>query len=120
MGADCASDAPPALSLRPRRGPVGTRIRIRGRCFDPRQDYNAAYGIILIRQFSRPRECELIAGGRQRFDVNDDGTGRGYLIVAARGHCFQRRYGRRVTPGRYSLAIGCHACHVGFFRVTRP
>ena len=117
--AGCAADEVPTVSLRPRRGPVGTRIRIRGRCFDPRHDYDSAYGILLIRQFNSPRDCELITGGRQRFDVNDNGTARGYLTVPRRGHCFQRRYGRNVTRGRYGLAIGCHACYVGSFQVTR-
>ena len=113
--ARCGGDSPPTVTLRPRRGPVGTRVRIRGRCFDPRHDY----GILLIRQFSRPRECELIAGGRQRFDVDDDGNGRGFVVISRRGRCFQQSYGRRVTPSRYGVSIGCHACVVRSFRVTR-
>jgi hypothetical protein len=50
------------------------------------------FGVFLFRQFTRPRECELISGGRQRV---------------------------RVTPGRYSFGLGCHACHTAYFRVTR-
>lgn len=109
------------MTLRPERGPAGTRIRIRGRCFDPRQDHAFAYGVLLIREFTRPRECELIAGGRQRFRVAADGTARGHVVVPASGDCFQRRYRRRLTPGRYRMSIGCHACPVdgGAFRVTR-
>ena len=116
-----ARECQPVVSLTPQRGPEGTRIRIRGRCFDPAHDYDSAYGVLLIRQFTRPRECELIAGGRQRFEVDADGTATGYVVVAARGNCFQRRYRRRVTPGRYRMSIGCHACRVegGAFRVTR-
>lgn len=34
-----AGECQPAVSLTPQRGPVGTRVRIRGRCFDPAHDY---------------------------------------------------------------------------------
>ncbi len=116
--AACSPDSAPPVSLRPDRGPVGTRIRFRGRCFDPREDASG-YGVFLIRQFSQPRECELILGGRQRFDVGEDGTARGFLVVAGRGHCTQRSYGRRATPGLYGFGIGSHASRLATFRVTR-
>jgi hypothetical protein len=101
----------------PRRGPVGKRVRIRGRCF-PRR-WNAGYGIFLRRQFTEPRECEIIAFGAFRFRVNRARVGRGWFEVARDGPCFQRRYRRRVTPGRYYIGFGCHACTLGRFRVTR-
>ena len=115
----CGAGVLPEARLTPRSGPVGTRIRIAGRCFDPALNREIPYGVFLLRQFMHPRECELISAGRQRFRVDEDGNGRGYLVVARRGHCFQQDYGRRVTPGRYSLGIGCHACQVASFRVTR-
>jgi hypothetical protein len=108
---------PVDVRISPRRGPVGTRVRISGRCF-PRR-WNSGYGIFLLRQFTKPRECELIAGGRFRFRVNHAGVGRGWFKVARDGACFQHRYRRRVTPGRYWVGFGCHTCSIGRFRVTR-
>jgi hypothetical protein len=96
---------------------VGTRVRISGRCFARR--WNGGYGIFLLRQFTKPRECELIAGGRYRFRVNRAGVGRGWFTVARDGACFQHRYRRRVTPGRYTVGVGAHASFVAHFRVTR-
>lgn len=108
---------PVDVRIVPRRGPVGTRVRISGRCFPGR--WKAGYGIFLLRQFTKPRECELIAGGRHRFRVNRAGVGRGWFTVAGDGACFQHRYRRRVTPGRYKVGVGAHAAFVAHFRVTR-
>jgi hypothetical protein len=108
---------PADVRIMPRHGPVGTRVRIRGRCF-PRR-WNHGYGIFLLRQFMKPRECELIAGGRFRFRVHRARAGRGWFKVARDGACFQHRYRRRVTPGRYSVGMGTHASFVARFRVTR-
>jgi hypothetical protein len=108
---------PADVRIMPRHGPVGTRVRIRGRCF-PRR-WNHGYGIFLLRQFMKPRECELIAGGRFRFRVNRARVGRGWFKVARDGACFQHRYRRRVTPGRYRVGVGTHASFVARFRVTR-
>jgi hypothetical protein len=108
---------PVDVRITPERGPVGTRVRITGRCF-PRR-WNSGYGIFLRRQFTKPRECEIIAGGAFRFRVNRARAGRGWFEVARGGACFQRRYRRRVTPGRYDIGFGCHACTLGRFRVTR-
>jgi hypothetical protein len=108
---------PVDVRIAPRRGPVGTRVRITGRCF-PRR-WNHGYGIFLLRQFTKPRECEVIAGGPFRFRVNRARVGRGWFEVARDGACFQRRYRRRVTPARYHVGFGCHACRIGRFRVTR-
>lgn len=110
----------PVVELKPRAAPAGTRVRIRGRCFEPHLDLrDSGYRIILVRPFSAPRECELVAAGRQRLRVDGQGIARGFFVVPRRGHCFQRDYGRRVTPGRYRLAIGCRPCHVAAFRVRR-
>jgi hypothetical protein len=96
---------------------VGTRVRISGRCFHRR--WNSGYGIFLRRQFTKPRECEIIAGDAFRFRVNRARVGRGWFEVARNGACFQHRYRRRVTPGRYHVGFGCHACAIARFRVTR-
>lgn len=114
----CPRDTGPVdVRIAPRRGPVGTRMRITGRCF--RRRWNHGYGIFLRRQFTKPRECEIIAGGAFRFRVSRTRVGRGWFEVARDGACFQRRYRRRVTPGRYYVGFGCHACTIGRFRVTR-
>jgi hypothetical protein len=108
---------PVDIRITPKRGPVGTRVRITGRCFLRR--WNSGYGIFLRRQFTKLRGCEIIAGGGFRFRVNRARRGRGWFEVARDGACFQRRYRRRVTRGRYAIGFGCHACTLGRFRVTR-
>ena len=116
----CASrDGGPSVRARPDHGPPGTRVTIVGECFEERQ-WNHGYGIFLIRQFSQPRECEVIGWGNPfRFRVDSRGRGRGFFTVPSSGDCFQQDYGRRVTPGVYAIGLGCHACGVGTFRVTR-
>jgi hypothetical protein len=101
----------------PEHGPVGTRVRITGRCF-PRH-WDSGYGIFLLREFTKLRECEIIAGGAFRFRVDREHVARGWFKVASDGACFQHPYRRSVTPGLYQLGIGCHACLVARFRVTR-
>lgn len=108
---------PVGVRIVPEHGPVGTRVRISGRCF-PRH-WDSGYGIFLLRQFTKPRDCEIIAGGAFRFHVDRAHVARGWFTVAPDGACFQHRYRRRVTPGRYQLGVGCHACTVARFRVTR-
>jgi hypothetical protein len=114
----CTPGAGPVdVRVAPRHGPVGTRVQISGRCFGRRLD--SGYGIFLLRQFTKPRECELIAGGAFQLRVNRARVGRGWFKVAHDGACFQHRYRRRVTPGRYRVGFGCHACLLARFRVTR-
>jgi|SRR3954470_9687117 hypothetical protein len=113
----CSSGTGPVdVRLGPRHGPVGTRVRLTGRCFA--RHWNAGYGIFLDREFTKPRECEVIAGGPFRFHVDRSRAGHGWFIVAPDGACFQHDYRRRVTPGVYQLSVGCHACAVARFRVT--
>jgi hypothetical protein len=115
-----AACSPGSASVRlvPRHGPVGTRVRVTGRCFFYRH-WDSGYGIFLLREFTKPRECEIIAGGASRFRVDRDHSARGWFKVAADGACFQHRYRRRVTPGLYEVGFGCHACLLARFRVTR-
>jgi len=101
----------------PNHGPPGTNVAIFGDCFRSRH-WNHGYGIFLLRQFTEPRECEVIAGKDVMFSVDRDGRGTGEMTVPARGHCFQRNYSRRLTPGWYHVGAGCHACYAGRFRVT--
>jgi hypothetical protein len=108
---------PVRVRIVPGHGPVGMRVRITGRCFA--RHWDSGYGIFLLREFTKPRECEIIAGGAFRFRVDRDHSARGWFKVASDGACFQHRYRRRVTPGLYELGVGCHACLVAHFRVTR-
>jgi hypothetical protein len=113
----CSSGTEPIdVRIVPRRGPVGTRVRITGRCFA--RDWDSGYGIFLLRQFTKPRECELIAGGAFRLRVDRAHVARGWFKIARDGACFQHRYQHRVTPARYWVGVGCHACTVTRFRVT--
>jgi len=92
------------------------RISIPAGCF--KRDWNAGYGVFLLRQFNKPRECELIGSGGFRLRVNAVGEARGYVIAPARGHCFQHTYSRAATPGRYVVGFGCHACGGPTFTIT--
>lgn len=108
----------PRVRISPTEGPVGTRVQIRGSCFE--HDWDFGYGVFLNREFQDPQRCELIAGGEARLRVNKRGEARGYLIVPSDGACFQGQGRRRaVSPGGYRLGIGCHACITeATFRVT--
>jgi hypothetical protein len=111
----------PHVWLLPDHGPVGTRVRFVGDCFlnVSAQDVLGAYGIFLLHQFLRPRECEIIAApSRFALRIGNRGRAGGFFTVPSRGACFQHLYGRRVTPALYSVGIGCHACTVAAFRVT--
>lgn len=103
----------------PDHGPPGTRVTLVGDCFKSR-DWDHGYGIFLIRQFFKPRECEIIAGADPfELEVDNQGRAQGFLTVPSRGACFQNDYGRSLTPGEYRIGIGCHACATAAtFRVT--
>lgn len=107
----------PKVTLRPRAGPAGTKIRIAASCFD--RDWNKGYGMFLLRQVIKPRECELIGSGGFKLRVDGAGETRGYVIAPAGGHCFQHTYSRAATPGRYVVGFGCHACGGPTFTITR-
>jgi hypothetical protein len=110
----------PHLWLFPDRGPPGTRVMVVGDCFKGSFAHNPTegYGVFLLHQFFRPRECELIGSAAPfRLDLHR-GRAEGSFTVPFQGACFQHRYGRRVTPAMYILGIGCHACSVARFRVT--
>lgn len=105
--------------LRPDHGPVGTQVRISGRCFR-RRWRREAFGLFLLKEFQRPRECELIIGGdKLQLSVGADRRGTGVFYVGRSGQCTQRDYQRRATPGVYFVGIYCHACHFAQFRITR-
>lgn len=104
----------PRLVAIPRAASVGARVTLEGSCFQ--REWNFGYGIFLIRDFERP-ECELIAAAEHRFRVRRDGSAVGYMIVPSEGDCFQRSSTRFVTPGRYRIGVGCHACQLAGFRV---
>jgi hypothetical protein len=124
VSATRAGDCPPAtlpldVRVRPNHGPVGTRVHISGRCFR-RHWRREAYGLFLMKGFRHPRECELMIGAeRLQLTVDADRRGHGVFDVGRSGRCFQRAYGRRATPGVYSVGIYCHACSFARFRITR-
>jgi hypothetical protein len=110
--------------LVPASGPVGTRVTIVLDCMiDGLADSirNPPYGLFMIRDFGSPLTCELLAASPGDF-IHLVGGGRavGRFVVARSGACFQGN-GRthRVTPGTYGIGVGCHACGVGTFVVTR-
>lgn len=113
----CSFKDPDPIVLTPKQGPVGTKVRFSGGCFPKDLDLSG-YGVFLLHDFRRPRDCELLVGGATEFKLRADGRAHGWFVVGAHGHCFQQDYGRNVTPASYSLGIGCHACPWGTFRVT--
>jgi len=107
------------FQLRPNHGPVGTRVHFTGQCFR-RLWRREAFGLFLLKDFRRPRECELIIGGdKLELTVDTDRRGHGAFTVGSHGQCFQHNYGRRATAGVYSVGIYCHACAFTTFRITR-
>jgi hypothetical protein len=114
----------PAAVLIPDHGPVGTRVTISVGClvgrFQRSEVTKPAYGVFLMRDFGGPLGCELIAGGPYRVRLVGRTRAAGWFTVGRRGGCFQSDGATRdVTPGRYVVGMGCHACVVASFRVTR-
>jgi hypothetical protein len=116
------------LWLFPKEGPVGTRVRFVGDCFvhestDSSRDFRSAFGITLIRQIGNRHpsgECEQIVGaGPFRIRIKN-GRAKGFFTVQSEGSCFQQGGGPYpVVLGKYTVAIGCHACTTNArFRVT--
>jgi hypothetical protein len=91
---------------------------MRGSCFPTVRGYLSGYGAFIYKDFRRPRDCEVLASDF-KFTIDRQGRGHGSGTVAALGRCFQHSYGRRITPGLYSVSVGCHACVVAHFRVIR-
>jgi hypothetical protein len=133
----------PQLRLRPASGPVGTYVTISGqltpeqvRANDPYFRHPAYFNLITDVYAGcgeGPSECsagpaglagcELIVGLSDPLISLDAVTGRvsGSFTVGAQGTCFQDRltgYPQATLPGRYVLAIGCHACSFALFTVT--
>jgi hypothetical protein len=135
------------LELRPASGPVGTYVTISGH-FNPEQvranepyfQHPAYFSLITdvwadcakaLRAYpydcsAGPASlagCELIVGLIHPLISLDTATGRvsGSFTVGGQGTCFQDRptqHPQATLPGRYDLAIGCHACSLALFRVT--
>jgi hypothetical protein len=113
----------PFAVLTPKRGPVGTRVRMVVHCvigrFERSELTHPAYGVFLLRDFGTPTTCELIAGGKYRLQLVGRNRAVGWFTVARRGGCFQSGGAmRHVSPGRYLVGLGCHACEVSTFKVT--
>lgn len=109
----------PVVTLRPDSGPVGTRIRVEGSEFPRYLAGERTVIVTLNREF--PGGCGLVGGVRViSLHISKQGQLHGRLVITAHGDCFQEP-GRHhaVTPGRYQLAIGCMACDLRSFLVTR-
>lgn len=117
-----SSEEEPQVTLRPRSGPVGTRIKIEGTGFG--SEYwrslvgeSGGYGAALQQMVG---QCDLIGAG-EGLGPEIDGSGRliAELVVPAEGTCFQED-GRKQDfgAGVYDLIIGCHTCAMAEFVVT--
>ncbi|MCU1380640.1 MAG: hypothetical protein JWN29_3623 [Acidimicrobiales bacterium] len=106
------------VTLHPSSGPVGTRVSFAGD-IDPSavpQVRNPSY-FTLIRELDR---CELLVALSDRnVRVDDSGHVSGSFVVGREGDCFQQAVTQPAAPGSYTLALGCHACFVGTFEITR-
>jgi hypothetical protein len=137
----------PQLTLRPASGPVGTYVTISGqlnpeqvRANEPYFQHPAYFNLITDvwadcakAPHAYPYDCsagpaslagcELIVGVIHPLISLDTATGRvsGSFTVGGEGTCFQDRpteHPQATLPGRYDVAIGCHACSFALFRVT--
>jgi len=137
----------PQLELRPASGPAGTYVTISGqlgaeqvRANEPYFRHPAYFSLITDvwsdcakAPHAYPHDCsagpaslagcELIAGLIHPLINLDTATGRvsGSFTVGGQGTCFQDRptaHPQATLPGRYDLAIGCHACSFALFTVT--
>jgi hypothetical protein len=116
------------LQLVPERGPVGTKVDLRGRIVSHQQLWRSQFNhpayFTLIRDLHPRVRCELLASlPKATVSINPSNNRvHGSFIVGERGDCFQPqandpdRY--RVLPGRYGLTIGAHTTTVGHFMVT--
>jgi hypothetical protein len=138
------------LKLRPASGPVGTYVTISGqfdreqvRANEPEFQHPAYFNLITdvhadcakAPHAAYPFDCSTgpasLAGCELVVDLTrplislDTATGRvsGSFTVGGEGTCFQGQpteHPQAALPGRYVLAIGCHACSFALFRVTGP
>ncbi|MDX6520493.1 MAG: hypothetical protein QOJ31_847 [Gaiellales bacterium] len=118
----CAGGFAPHGVVVPDHGPVGTRVSLVIDCLRGFEDAitQPAYGVFLIRDFGMPGGCELIAGGPSRIRLLEHGRAAGWFTVSRHGGCFQSQgETRSVSPGTYGIGVGCHACEVATFTVTR-
>jgi hypothetical protein len=116
---DSSPSSEPVVKLDPASGPVGTRIEVTGSGFGSDLAGQRHIIITLNREFADG--CGLVGGIRvNHLNIRKNGNLTGELVVMARGDCFQEP-GRHhaVTPGQYELAIGCMACNVHSFQITR-
>ncbi len=131
QAAGCPGLAPddPCLTLTPAAGPVGTRVTISGRITHDvamwRDEFRDPAYFVLYADFASgsglPKDCELLVGADHgRIAIATDGTVTGSFTVGSTGDCFQDDSGEHpVQPARYILSVGCHACGVADFTVTR-
>jgi hypothetical protein len=111
--------AGPTVTLRPDSGPIGTHVQVAGSGFDPDLASASVVALTLNREFTDG--CGLVGGVRIVYlHVTKEGRLNGQFVLTAQGDCFQEP-GRHhaVAPGLYQVAIGCMACDVHAFRVTK-
>jgi len=109
----------PVVTLDPDSGPVGTRIQVSGSGFS--SDLASQHDVIVTLNREFAGGCGLVGGVRvKHLNIAKNGDLTAELVIKARGDCFQEP-GRHhaVTPGQYEVAIGCMACNVRSFEVTR-
>jgi hypothetical protein len=112
------------FAISPASGPVGTKVSFTGDV-DPSttvaRHVNFAYG--LVGSFPEG-DCELIVPmDEYRATVDERGHVEGSFVVGSVGGCFMSgadRGPQPARPGTYTIAVPCHACGIGGFRITGP
>ena len=115
--------------VHPTSGPIGTRVTVDG-AVNPgldRNDFRIAVanlrmepGALFLMRDTGPPFCEVIGGVHAaRFTVTDTGLIHGSFVVGGDTSC-NHSYATAppLTPGVYTVNLGCQACELTNFTVT--
>jgi hypothetical protein len=123
-GSELSGGYLPSIIVTPDTAAIGSTVQVSGEHFSGRcWPYHAGPETIFLFGPDGPPGCELVAELDGAATVARDGTVTGSFTVPARGFCRMDVHNPprqpRLVPGRYSVSLGCTACAVGEFTVTK-
>ena len=119
-----AAASPGGVQVSPSSGPVGTVIHYRGRIdthLFSKSELRDPQGQLLHGLYTDVPGCEILVSGADdhlRYNPRTKVVS-GSMRIPPTGHCNQSTREHAVVPGDYYLTIGCMACVVGDFTVTK-